>query len=173
MPTDAMTREMRRVDYEQRLKIDRHSLDEALIQQGELFYQVSHAYTLAVSQRDATKEKLRRLEAQLWIATREDLERQEERVTESMVAKTVELVPEYQKARKRLLVHTQEADLWQALKEAYVQRGYVLKDLCGLFVSNYYAENSSRGPDSRSVVDAGVAERRAAIAAKRKKVVRR
>src|SRR5262245_41446394 len=123
-------REMGRIDFENQLKIDRHRLDDALIEQGQLFYQVSHAYRLAVSVRDATKARMRSLESQLRTEAREELQRDEERVTEAMVAKSVELNPAYKKLRLRLLAETQEADLWLALKEAYVQRSYVLKDLC-------------------------------------------
>lgn len=143
------------VEFRKYLQINKHALDDELIQQPSLFYEVSEAYVQAAAERDAAKEALACADAKIdgIIRDRES----DNKITETMVKNEVTLHPSHIKAFSSWLDAKLLADQLQAMKEAFQQRSYMLKDLASLYVSNYF-ENQSVRADAQS--DAAIYRKR-------------
>lgn len=128
-------------ELEAALAIDENALNEALIQQPDAFYRVSKKLALKASQRDAQKQALQEEEAYADERARESIP-DGERITDTAVKAIVRLDKKVLEANSLLLKLNREVGLLQALKEAFSQRSYVMKDLVSLYVANYYGDSS-------------------------------
>lgn len=130
-------------DLETGLRIDEHELSGSLLEQPELFYRVSKALALQVSRRDAAKQVVAETEAKVDMEVRRAAQVAEEKITEKQVAAEVLLSSKVQTAvaeHQRLAL---DVGKLTALKEAFSQRSYVLKDMVALYISNYYGDASN------------------------------
>lgn len=161
-------------DLEQGLRIDENGLDAALVQQPDLFYRVSKQLAFLSSRRDAKKQELAEEEAKADAETRTVAERRKEKVTEAEIKSAVRLDPNVMRASKELITLGGQVGALTALKEAFQQRSYVLKDLVNLFVANYYGSNQdgtasrSRAPQ-RALREHSATEAREVLKQKRKR----
>lgn len=129
--------------YKKYLAIDRDGLDDCLIKQPELFYHVSEQYTLAVGRRDAAKLELEKVEAEISQSIRENALKREEKVTEAGIAEKITIAPRVYTLRFDLLQLKGEVDKWLAMKEAYQQRSFMLRELVPIHLSQLYSGTSS------------------------------
>lgn len=125
-------------EYAELLKPKKHDLDNELENQSQLFWEVSnacaqahHTYNRAYAQRKV--EQGRAAERQ-----RDRLISEKGKATEGQVAAAVDSDPDLVHAKKIELDAQLEYEQWSAMRDAYNQRSYALKDLAALFVSNYY-----------------------------------
>jgi hypothetical protein len=118
-------------DLEEALAIDEHALDEALIRQPDAFYRVSKMLAVMASRRDAAKQALQEEEAYADERARSSIP-DGEKVTETSIKSLVRLDKQVLTANDKLLKLSRETALLQALKEAFQQRSYVMKDLGSL-----------------------------------------
>ena len=125
-------------EYRAHLKIDRGRLDDMLVEQPVLFHDVSDAYALAVSQRDMAREDQKRVSARAVGAVREALSVEGIKPTVSLTDERLEQNESHIEARDRYKSAAMRADRLLALKEAFQQRSYMLKDLAGLYTASYY-----------------------------------
>lgn len=125
------------------LKIDRNALDEMLVKQAQIFHDVSLAFAMAVSRRDKAHEDMRRVEAAVSSKIRIRLEKDDEKVTEARVKADCMKDAAFMAARDADLVATQTANEWEALKESFKQRSYMLSELAGLYVAGYWGHNAT------------------------------
>jgi len=134
-------------ELEESLQINEHALDEALCLQPGVFYRVSKAYALEVSRRDAAKQALQDAEARADLVVREEAANDSRKVTEGEVRATVQTMREVVAARDHLHRLSETTGKLGALKEAFQQRSYALKDLVNLYLANYYtaSEHTSAG----------------------------
>lgn len=139
--------------YREWLKIDKDDLDEELIRQPELYAKVALAQVRAVSNRDALKEEEKRLNAELQKEVRARFEKEDIKYTEKSVEAEIRTDSRTGVMSERVLDAERSAAEWQALKEAYIQRSYVLKDLCGLCLAGYWADSAVRGTGPRELSD--------------------
>ena len=65
--------------------------------------------------------------------------------TEAMIKTEVQSNKTHEIATLKYLDAKKQADLLLALKEAFVSRGFMIRDLCGLYNANYFEEASVRG----------------------------
>lgn len=154
-------------ELELALGIDEHALEEALRSQPETFYRVSKALALVISRRDAAKQALSDAEASADLAVRDESREEESRaardaaksgkdktgaskikLTEGEVKARVQLDPAVVDARDVFAQLSEEVGKLSALKEAFQQRSYALKDLCGLYIANYYTASEHSGASS-------------------------
>jgi hypothetical protein len=136
-------------ELEKGLRIDPDALDEALQDQPQSFYAVSKELVLLLSRRDAAKQALQIVEAEVDAEIRRSLSKEEKRVTEKEIETRRVVHKDVQQASDELLELNKQAAQYQALKEAFQQRSYVLKDLVGLALSNYYGEVAVSSYDRR------------------------
>jgi hypothetical protein len=123
------------------LKIDKHNLDEALETQPDIFYRVSSKYTQLVSLRDQLKQQLQEAEADADLDIRRKARDKDDKITENEIKARIRVDKEVARLAGELLTVGNQAAQYMALKEAFMQRSYVLKDLVSLHVSGYYGSN--------------------------------
>ena len=119
-----------------------------MVRQPELYWHVADHYAIAVSKRDELKEEYRRIDAELAIELRDSIEDEKKKCTEAMVQAAVASHPKHMEARSAFMESSLKADRWQALKEAFEQRGWALRELCRMFLASYYAESSVEGKET-------------------------
>jgi hypothetical protein len=135
-------------ELEKGLLIDEHALDEALLRQPDAFYRVSKRLAIAISERDYAKQALEEEEARADAHIRESaaLESKgdkKEKLTGPEVKALVALDKDVLRASKQLLHLRAQVGMWQALKEAFNQRSYALKDLVTLHAMGYFGETGN------------------------------
>lgn len=125
--------------YEEGLQIDQNALEDALQSQVPSYYEVSKRLSEAESRRDAAKHYLKTVEARVDDEIRRKAKEDGEKITEGAVAARL-LVDEAVTEANNLYMDAsaQYRDL-VALKEAYSQRSYMLKELISLWIANYYS----------------------------------
>lgn len=154
-------------ELEDALQIDEHALDEALIRQPDAFYRVSKKLAIVISQRDAAKQALQEEEAYADERARESIP-SGERVTDTAVKAIIRLDKKVMEGSDRLLKLNRNVGLLQALKEAFQQRSYVMKDLVSLYVANYYGD-ASGGRSETHLRNKRADENRTAMGEERRK----
>lgn len=152
------------------LQIDEHALDDALVTQPDFFYRVSKQLAMVVSKRDAAKQALAEEEARCDAQFRKDALDNKEKLTETEIKNMIRLDREVKALSTGMLKLNREVGELTALKEAFQQRSYVLKDLVNLYIANYYTSNQDGGPSGRALKDhsADIARRGMAEARRRR-----
>ena len=146
-------------DLEKGLRIDEDALDEALLIHSDLFYRVSKQLTLLVSQRDAADQEKKEIEARVDAQLRHDAEVSESKTTEPQIKNDIRRDKDVIKAIDKLLELDKQVGQWQALKEAFLQRSYMLKAMCDLYIAGYFGANMD-GASSRMTEHDADANRR-------------
>lgn len=163
-------------ELEKGLRIDEHDLDQALLQQPDLFYRVAKAYAILASRKDAAKQGVLEAEAiaDLEVRTahekksRRDEDAKKKQPTAQQVAAEVRLSSGVRRAIDDMLAISSAAAQYGALKEAYEQRSYALKELCNLASENSYS-NRSYGPREDALNRRAEANRAAMADARRRR----
>lgn len=124
------------------LAIDKMALDDEVIRQPSLFYEISEALTEAAAERDAAKEELATVDAEIDGRVRAKFAKGDMKATDKTVASHVLIDSAHEKAFTSWLTAKTKADKLEALKDAFKQRSYMLRDLVALYTANYYEESS-------------------------------
>jgi|ERR1700722_328765 len=124
------------------LAIDKSVLDDEVIRQPVLFYEVSEQLVTALAERDGAKEELATVDAKLSAHWRKQLSGGKDRVTDKRIDTYVQTSDEHEAAFNVYLAAKERADKLQVLKEAFQQRSYMLRDLVALYTANYYEASS-------------------------------
>lgn len=156
-------------ELEEGLRIDEHALDEALRDHPEMFYRVAKALALEISRRDEAKQAHQDAEFKADLAIRARAESQGKKMTESEVRSRVNQSEDVIFRRDTLLRLSESVGLLSSLKEAFQARSYALKDLVGLYVSNYYSA-SEHTSGSNAVRDQAAAHARARMSEERRRL---
>jgi hypothetical protein len=138
-------------ELQAQLAIDKSVLDDEVIRQPVLFYTIGEQVTDAIAERDAAKEELASVDADLDFKGRKKLANVHDKVTETMVKNFVQMHPDHENAFATWLTAKTKADRLLALKDAFQQRSYMLRDLVSLYSANYYEDASlkpSRAQDA-------------------------
>lgn len=154
--------------YRGKVEIDKHNLDRCLSEQPALFLDIADEYALARSRADEKKDALKRADAERALSIREG----SEKITEKTVEAKVLISKAHNRAYAEYIEAEREAERWLALKETFQQRGYVLKDMVGLFVAGYFQEASTSGGKAREVREELNHQRREKIADDRQRRVK-
>lgn len=130
-------------ELEKAMAIDPHALDEALIRQPDAFYRVSQRLALLISRRDAAKQDLQEIEAEADRDIRKAASRNEEKLSEVNIKSMIRLDRDVKEGERTLLDLNAAVNQWQALKEGFQQRSYVLKDLVNLHMASYFGDSGN------------------------------
>lgn len=128
------------------LAIDKNQLDVELMQQSQNFYEVSAQYADAVNRRDTVKKELKEAEAAAYFRVKQALLDAGDKATEAATEARVLQDEDCIDFREELLAANLEVEQLSALKDAFIQRSYVLKDLVALFISGYFADSAIAKP---------------------------
>lgn len=141
------------------LSIDRAELDECLTEQPEIYYHVSRSYVGAVAGRDELKLKLEEETARQDQELRAQALRKDEKLTEAALQNKLRTLPIIQKLQTEFLVSRQAAEDWGALKEAFQQRSFMLRELVALYIAQRHDH----------ALEAGAGQARATLAEQTRK----
>lgn len=130
------------------LSIDKYALDEELIRQPSLFFDVSEAYVEALALRDTKKEELATVDAELDAEVRLG----NEKITEAKVKSLVQAHPKHEEAFISFNEAKLQADRLGALKEAFSTRAYLLRDLVQLYTVGYFQDASVKETQATGAV---------------------
>ena len=130
------------------MPIDEHALHSDCRNQPELFYHIARAVAQARTEHESAKVHLKRISAETELAIRQDAEAGEVRMTEGRCTAMVLTSEVVQAATRAVLQASSRLEDLIALKEAYVQRKDMLKELVSMYLSSYYAD-PVRGSESR------------------------
>jgi hypothetical protein len=155
-------------EFRERLTVDRNALDEALLEQPELYWLVSEAYVSACAKRDTAYDNIKTIDAELDKSIRVNFEKSGKKVTDKVVLSETLAHADHQNAVYEHLTLKEQAEKLGALKESYSQRSYVLKELVNLYVSGYYAQSSVDRESSRAVDDHMYQSNKSRLAEERK-----
>ena len=127
-------------DLRKYLVLDKHAQDDELIQQASLLHKASEAYEKAIFNRDNMKEILARTDAEIDAFIRGE----DEKATEAKIKNKIITDPDHISAFQEYIIAKLEAGKLAALKDAFKERGYMVRELCGLYLSNYFEQDSVR-----------------------------
>lgn len=113
--------------YRNWLLIDRNKMDEMVANQPGNLADVSEKLAYAESRRDEKKEQLKTVDAEVRLALVESAEQKE---TEKLLDARVQVSPEHAAAFKTLLAAEREVGEWQALRDAWKDRSYMVREMC-------------------------------------------
>jgi hypothetical protein len=122
-------------DIAEGLRIDRDDLDGCLVEQPDRYYHVALAHSEAVARRDAAKLDFEHVVANLDVKIRADAAAANEKTTEAGIQRELQLDDLYVEAKKKHLEASAEVDRIQALKEAFQQRSFMLRELVALTIA--------------------------------------
>ncbi len=123
-------------EFRKYLKIDKQALDDEVMQQPALFFQVSEAYAQAAAERDVLKEEMNATDAHLYQAVKA----KNEKGTDTFIKSKVQVTTDHRQAFTEYLEAKEYADRLGALKDAFNQRSEMLKALGRLYASNYFEQ---------------------------------
>jgi len=135
------------------LQIDKTSLDVDIERQAHLFHQIAEIATDCIDVRDHAKNELHTIEADLNTSYRTDHLEDKVKFTEKSLDHEVQLSEEYQEANRKFLHCKKKAEEALALKEAFIQRGFMLRELANLYVAGYFAEFSTKATGNTDELD--------------------
>lgn len=130
------------------LEIDKYALDDEISTQAVLYQQVAENYARWVSRRDAAYENVKVVDASVSLALKTAALKAGTKLTETTVASEVLLSTEHMEAVDAHLKAKEQADRNAALKDAFNQRCYMLRELGELFIAGYYSEISVKKTQS-------------------------
>ena len=130
------------------IQIDPHGLDDAVMQQADLFFRVSERLAITISRRDQAKDNLKTTEAEVESIVREDAEQEEKKMTEAAIKNAVSLHRDVKEAQRDLNDLNSHVGLLQALRDGYSQRSYMLRELVALYLAKYYGDTPDTGRKS-------------------------
>jgi hypothetical protein len=130
------------------LTIDKDNLNEGIERQPQLYQEVGEKLSMVTSQRDAAKEKLARLDAELANNIRARAVKNKESMTVGEVKDAVSLHDDHIEASDKLAALEQEVSLWSVLRASFDQRMRMLREEVALFTTGYFQTahvNGTRG----------------------------
>ena len=132
------------LNYEQDVSIDETALDVEWLQQANLMYKYARYQAETKKAMDEAKERLDFIKAKLEMDIRANPENYGlSKVTESAVASTILLQPEYQEASKKYIEARYENDVAAAAVKAIDQKKTALANLVKLLSVSYFAGPSA------------------------------
>lgn len=135
-------------EMEQRLAINRNALEEVCVQHPDNLYKVATAVTYHRSRRDAKKKELEEKEASLYLEIRRRASVQDERITEAEIKAQMTLDRDRRRLITQLAWLNEELSKWEILRDAFLQRSYMIKELVSLYLARYYGD-PARGAENR------------------------
>ena len=142
-------------EYKKDLHIDKYSLEEALLEQAELYAKWNAKWAEAVRNRAHAKEELEVTRAELDRKARTQWEILgfHKSPTDQMVNNWIPSQTKYKEKLLLLTEATYNAQVLEGAKWAFDHRSKALTDLVKLYLSGYYAEEGMVGKDARDLLD--------------------
>lgn len=142
-------------EYRKDLSIDKYSLEEALLEQAELYAKWNAKWAKAVKEKSDAKEELDNIKSELDKKARKSWEILgfPKQPTDQMVNNWIPSQTEYREQTFLFIEATYRANVLEGAKWAFENRGRSLTDLVKLYLSGYYADEKMVGKDARDLLD--------------------
>ena len=141
--------------WEEKLPISKAAIDQCVIEQAEILYHVATSTSRSMRRMEQAKDDLRAADHKAGMVVRDQLADQSKiKVTEAVVVGEVNNHPLHTEAEATLRIAQKEYDDWAALKEAVIQRGYMIRELCGLLTSVYSSDRPTVDPNRAAMAEA-------------------
>jgi hypothetical protein len=139
-------------DAKNYLMIDKDNLDDCVIKQAVLFYDVSENLNKAKERYDQEKYNLSLVESRLLQEVRKKVLRKDvkKKPTEGDLKEQVYLDTEYKEAKEDLLEEKEKVSQWESMRDAYSQRSFMIKEIVKLWESDYYETGTVKNSESRT-----------------------
>lgn len=132
-------------------KFDKFALDNAWVEQSNLFYHASEGQTLAIALRDRAEHEMKVAVARIELEVRDQMVADGEKLTEATVKAKIRTDPEYGSVHVAYIRACEEANRWISLVNTMRQRADALKGLTALHNAGYYGERSGVAERSEAV----------------------
>lgn len=142
--------------YRDRVKIDKHALDQACEEHPELYREVAERHEMCVSMRDEAKDALARLDSKIAIELRGA-----GKMTQPEVYDKVITDPRHDLESKRYTELSQLAGQWKVLVASLEARSRMLGYLTQQFSSGYFTVSTASAAGHRQRMVDGAAGRAA------------
>lgn len=132
--------------FEDALRIEKTELDQCIEEQAVIFNEVAQACSTAVSMRDGAKKAMEEKFAEIALSIRRTWdEKADGRLTEEGLRQRVLTSRGYKEAQRVYWSAKETSDKWETLKDAWQQRGFMLRLETELYVAGYFAEFVTKG----------------------------
>lgn len=141
-------------EFQAMLMIDHNQLDVELCRQPSIFMEVGSNAVYAGAVVETLKGDLKEAEAKIGLILRAEFEDKGKKVTEAIITASVATQKHIVKHREKLgdaLLTYQE---WQCLRDAFMQRGFILRDLAQLYIAGYFSSDSVKQVEPGEEYDA-------------------
>lgn len=159
-------------EFKESLIIDKYNLEEAVQTQATLYFAVSDALAQEISKRDAYKKAMEEVYAMASLEFRQESAKQGVKMTEDQIKQSALLDKAYQTLQNDYLSQRLLCDRLSALKEAFSNRGYMIRDLVSLWIAGYFSDNAVKA-DEKIVESVRYDIARQAISEKRRPITRK
>ena len=144
-----MEKSLEITDYKKMLVIDRFKLEDELIKQPSLFFDIAVKCSNALSERDALKEEKDRVWAKEYLKNKGTVGPDGKYPTDATAKALTDASDEYEKAITSFFESKERADILYSLKEAFQERATMLRELCSLWTTGYYQDMSINKSDEK------------------------
>lgn len=127
---------------EELLLINKHELDDDCVTQSSIFHSIGDQFLTAKSIRDKSKKNLAEVDAVIAKELRLDADTKGTKLSE---AKLLELIILDNRHKEAFAVWAEDnliMERWENMKDSFTQRSFMLKEVCGLYYTNYYVRES-------------------------------
>jgi len=160
-----MHNEVAHAKYAKDLIIDKNDLDRELMEQADSFFKCAEQYALAVSEAAAAKDNVKKVMGKAYKNFSKRTNSNGKPLTQDMIKAMVDSCKDVRLARKKWHEKILSEGRWGALKDAWAQRSFLLKDLVQMHIKTYLTDDSVSAPRRDFGDDSG----RKNLAAARKK----
>ena len=151
------------------LIIDKHALDREVCEQSARLNDVGQEAARLASVRDSAKDRAKVVAAERAIAIRAELTDSGGRVTESQIEARLMTDADRIDAQRDLIQAERDCAEAEARRDAWRERGYMLRTLADLYASGYWASASLAG-DRRAAEEREGDVARQAVATQRRRL---
>jgi hypothetical protein len=138
-------KELTLTEAKELLKIDKHRLDDMVMEQASLYDDIGDAHVMCMSERDMAKEALAEVDAVVSDEYRDNAITAGEKVTESALLRKVQQDTRHSDAYETYAELKLKTDRWGVLKDSFGQRASMVKHLCELYNNQYYTREAVKG----------------------------
>lgn len=128
------------------LAYDTDGISEEVTRHPELYEHVGQGLAQATARHDRLKYDLELEEARVAKAAREDAVGGEKKPTDKAIETEVAATGSVQLLKRKLLDAKAEVSQWAALKEAWTQRSYMLKESVSIYLARMTGSSSVTAP---------------------------
>jgi hypothetical protein len=127
--------------YRNMLRINKHRLDDELEVQSQVLDDISSKLTVLNSRTLEANDQLKLVEARLFRELKDDNEKMTDKNADALVKQD----PDRKRAWQAAQAARAEHEDWSGLYDAWKARGFALRELCGLYVAQYFTIDSFTG----------------------------